>query len=35
MNNLLNHGIIEVATIIPNEIKIADPKFNEIGRAHV
>ena len=28
MNNLLNHGIVEVATIIPNEIKIADPKFN-------
>ena len=23
MNNLLNHGIIEVATIIPNEIKLA------------
>lgn len=28
MNNLLNHGIIEVATLIPNEIKIANPKFN-------
>lgn len=28
MNNLLNHGIIGVATIIPNKIKIANPKFN-------
>ena len=28
MNNLLNHGIVEVATLIPNEVKIANPKFN-------
>ena len=28
MNKLLNHGIVEVATLIPNEVKIANPKFN-------
>ena len=31
MNNLLNHGIVEVATLIPNEVKIANPKFNVDG----
>lgn len=28
MNNLLNYGIVGVATLIPNEIRIANPKFN-------